>query len=652
MNTLLMASHWLIISPLCVGLFAGVFGHFFPKIVSQLATIVGIGCAFVAALVLFNGIVLQHVPAFEVSYYTWAISQGLTIPIACLIDPLSVMMAVIVTFVSLCVHIYSIGYMKDDKSNPRFFSYMSVFTFAMLALVLANNFLLLFFGWEGVGLVSYLLIGFWFDRPSANAASLKAFLVNRVADCAFLVGIATVYAYFHSLDYDVIFAHIDQVTHLSISIWPGTSWSVISVMGILLFIGAMGKSAQIPLHVWLPESMEGPTPISALIHAATMVTAGIYLVARLSPLYEQSATALSVVLFIGATQALFMGLIGMVQTDIKRVVAYSTLSQLGYMMAGLGCSAFDAGLFHLFTHACFKALLFLSAGAIIIAMHHEQDIRHMGGLARKMPITYVCFLIGALALAAIPPTSGFYSKDSILAALQQTPGVNAQYAYACLLAGVFVTAFYIFRVFFKVFHGQPCHHEVHETSPVMWWPLVILAIAALCLGAVCIRPLLIDTNSWFGHTLMVLPQHQHLALFVKDFPGVIGMALEALSHTPFWLGLAGILTAWLGYVKYPQFPVWLTARLSWLHHILVHEYGFNAFNQIVFVNGSLKMAQFFAHRIDEQCIDGVMVNGSGRLMHALSVFAKRLQSGYVYQYALVMVLSLLGLIVWQLFIKD
>lgn len=650
MNTLITASHWLILSPLCAGLFAGIFGHFFPKIVSQLVTIAGIGAAFIAALVLANSVVLQQTPAFEVSYYTWAVTQALSIPIACLIDPLSVMMTVIVTFVSLCVHIYSIGYMKDDQSNPRFFSYMSVFTFAMLILVLANNFLLLFFGWEGVGLVSYLLIGFWFDRPSANAASLKAFLVNRVADCAFLVGIAAIYAYFHSVNYDVVFANIHPVVDLTIQIWPGANWSVISVIGILLFIGAMGKSAQIPLHVWLPESMEGPTPISALIHAATMVTAGIYLVARMSPLYEHSATALSVVLWVGATQALFMGLIGMVQTDIKRVVAYSTLSQLGYMMAGLGCSAFDAGLFHLFSHACFKALLFLSAGAIIIAMHHEQDIRHMGGLARKMPITYICFLIGALALAAIPPTSGFYSKDSILAALQQTPGLNAQYAYACLLGGVFVTAFYIFRVFFKVFHGKPCDHEVHETSAVMWWPLVALAIASLVVGILCIRPLLIDSPSWFGHTLMVLPQNQHLSLFVKDFPGVIGMAMEALSHLPFWLGVAGILVAWLSYVKYPQLPVWFSQRLSWPYQALVHEYGFNAFNQVVFVTGSLKMAQFFAHRIDEQCIDGVMVNGSGRVMHALSVFAKRLQSGYVYQYAMVMVLSLIALIVWQLFI--
>lgn len=646
MNSLVCASLWLILSPLVCGTVAGIVGNLFPKIVSQLLTIAGLVIAFLASLVLANSLVLEQTPVVSHVFYTWAISQSFTIPIGFLLDPLSAMMAVIVTFISLLVHIYSIGYMQDDASNPRFFSYMSLFTFAMLSLVLANNLLLLFFGWEGVGLVSYLLIGFWFKKPSANEASLKAFIVNRVADCAFILGIAGVYAYFHSLDYTVVFNHIPAVLHNTISLGGTSSYSVITVICVLLFIGAMGKSAQVPLHVWLPESMEGPTPISALIHAATMVTAGIYLVARFSPLFEQSQAALSFVLIIGATQALFMGLLGMVQTDIKRIVAYSTLSQLGYMVAGLGCSAFSASMFHLFTHACFKALLFLAAGAVIIAMHHEQDIRKMSGLMRKMPITYGCFLIGALALAALPPSAGFYSKDSILAAVEHATLPGASYAYGCLLLGVFVTAFYIFRAFFKVFHG-PSQEHGQETSAVMWWPLVLLAVASLTVGSMWIYPLIIRSNSWFGQTLLVLSQNNSLQSFISDYHGAVTMAVVALSHSAFWLSMAGIVMAWLAYVACPTLPAHIVKRTAWLYRILLKEYGFNAFNQWFFVQGSVRMAEFFAKRLDDQVIDQALVNGSGRLINRLSVVTRRLQSGYLYQYALIMVLALIALIVWQ-----
>lgn len=648
MNLLSITSLWLVLSPLIAGLFTGTAGLFMPKRVGHIITIGAMASAFCASLLLSKGILIDHQAAVNINFYTWAISHNFNVQIGFLIDPLSVMMSVVVCFISLLVHIYSIGYMADDTSNPRFFCYMSLFTFAMLSLVMANNFLLLFFGWEGVGLVSYLLIGFWFKRPSANSASLKAFIVNRIADCAFFLGIATIYATFHSVDYAEVFAHINAAVNLRMSLWPDTPWPVISVICILLFIGAMGKSAQVPLHVWLPESMEGPTPISALIHAATMVTAGIYLLARLSPLYEQSTAALSFVLIIGATQALFMGLVGIVQTDIKRVIAYSTLSQLGYMVAGLGSSAFDASMFHLFTHACFKALLFLAAGAVIIAMHHEQDIRKMGGLARSMPITYVCFFIGALALAAIPPSAGFYSKDSILAAVEQTTIFGGSYAYFCLLAGVFVTAFYIFRAFFSVFHGTKTTTAVHEATPVMWWPLVVLSLAALCIGALCIYPLLISPNNWFGHSITVLPQYNSLGTFIANYHSAAAMALDALSHSAFWLGIAGIAAAWLCYVAYPTLPARLAQRFSWCYAVLTHEYGFNAFNQKVFVAGSLRIADVFAHRIDEQLIDEQCVNGSGRILHVLSHLARLLQSGYLYRYALVMVTGLLALVVWQM----
>ena len=650
MNQLHSATLFLLLSPLLTATFAGVIGHRLPKIISQLVVIIGILLAFCSSAILFEGVIIEHLPSFSENFYTWAVSQAFTVNIGVLIDPLSIMMATVVTFVSLLVHIYSIGYMKDDQSNPRFFCYMALFTFAMLTLVLANNFLLLFFGWEGVGLMSYLLIGFWFNKPSANAASLKAFIVNRVADFAFFLGIAAIYTYFHSVDFAAVFAHVDQVAPLTLSIFPHTPWSVITVICILLFIGAMGKSAQIPLHVWLPESMEGPTPISALIHAATMVTAGIYLVARLSPLYEYSATALSVILIIGATQALFMGLLGIVQTDIKRVIAYSTLSQLGYMVAGLGVSAFSASMFHLFTHACFKALLFLAAGAIIIAMHHEQDMRKMGGLKAKMPITYWCFLIGALTLAAIPPSAGFYSKDSIIDAVSAASLPGASYAYYCLLIAVFVTALYIFRAFFLVFHGKARSPDAHEVTPVMWWPLIVLALASLIIGAVMIKPLLIDPNGWFGSTLLVLAPNNSLHSFIVDYQGASAMAIHALTSVPLWLGIAGIVAAWLSYVVYPTFPTWLATRCSWLYFTFKHEYGFNAFNQKVFVNGSLHLANYFARVIDGKLIDGFMVNGSGRLINRLSKAASKLQSGYLYQYALVMVLSLVALIVWQIFL--
>lgn len=650
---LTLASILLVFCPLFCGIVTGIFGNLVHKLYSQLLTVLGMTISFACSLYLCNAFLLQHHLPYEQTFYTWAISENFTVPVAFLVDQLSVMMAAIVTFISLLVHIYSIGYMSDDKSNPRFFSYISLFTFSMLILVMANNMLLLFFGWEGVGLVSYLLIGFWFTRESANQGSLKAFLVNRVADFAFFLGIAAVYTYCHSMNYSAIFASAPTLVNQTISLIPHHAWSVVTVMCILIFIGAMGKSAQLPLHVWLPESMEGPTPISALIHAATMVTAGIYLLARLSPLFEYSNTALTVVLFIGATQALFMGLLGVVQTDIKRVIAYSTLSQLGYMVAGLGASAFSASMFHLYTHACFKALLFLAAGAVIIALHHEQDMRKMGGLARKMPLTYITFLIGAIALSAFPPSSGFYSKDTIIATVELSKLPVSHYAAFCLVAGVFVTALYIFRAFFLVFHTKPRmspeeYAHTHETSSVMWLPLVLLAIPSVILGELLIGPLLFSPESWFGKTLFVLPANDVLATLAAHYHGPWAMALEALKAKEFWLGLAGMVTAWLAYVAFPTWPQILATKLSWLYQILVNKYGFDAFNNLVFVRGSRAMSEGFYQDLELKVIDRSLVDGSGRGVLWLSRLSQKLQSGYLYQYALIMVLALLVLMVWQI----
>lgn len=641
----------IVLAPLLAGLMVGLLATTISKNAAHTLTIFGIAVAFISACILAKLMIIDDVPSFNRTLYTWAISGSFQFNIGFLVDRLCAIMVVTVTFISLLVHIYSIGYMRDDAGYQRFFSFISLFTFAMLTLVMANNFLQLFFGWEGVGLVSYLLIGFWFKKPSAAEGSLKAFLVNRVGDFGFLLGIAAVFNYFNTIDYASVFERAPLLLSTHISIFPGHEWSVITVACILLFIGAMGKSAQVPLHVWLPESMEGPTPISALIHAATMVTAGIYLVARLSPLFEYSATALSLVLIVGATGALFTGILALVQNDIKRIVAYSTLSQLGYMVAALGASAFSASIFHLVTHACFKALLFLAAGSVILALHHEQDIRNMGGLRKYMPITYLTFLIGALSLAAIPPFAGFYSKDTIIEVIQHASIFGAGYAYICVLTGAFVTALYIFRGFFLVFHTQPRFSDeqakhLRESPAVIWIPLVILAIPSLILGAIMMSPILVAQPSLLGQSVFVLPQHNVLAKLMTDYPGALWFALHGFIQPACLLALGGIFTAWFCFVRSPHIPVLLAAKFSLVHKILLNKYGFDAFNDLVFVRGSKALAQWLYRVSDVKIIDQLLVNGSGRAISWTSRLARRIQSGYLYHYAMVMVFSLILFLLW------
>jgi NADH-quinone oxidoreductase subunit L len=539
------------------------------------------------------------------------------------------------------VHIYTIGYMHDDPGYQRFFSYIALFTFSMLMLVMANNFLQLFFGWEAVGLVSYLLIGFWYTRESAIFANLKAFLVNRVGDFGFLLGIAAIYYYFGSLDYAAVFAIAPQHAASTVQILPGVDWKLMSVICILLFIGAMGKSAQVPLHVWLPDSMEGPTPISALIHAATMVTAGIFMVARMSPLFELSETALSVILVIGALTAFFMGLIGIVQNDIKRVVAYSTLSQLGYMTVALGASAYAAGIFHLMTHAFFKALLFLGAGSVIIAMHHEQDMRKMGGLKKYMPFTFVTAWAGSLALVGFPGTSGFFSKDMIIDAVQHSRLPGATFAWLLVLSGVFVTAFYTFRMLFLTFYGKPRMDEhtrkhLHESPAVVVIPLVMLAIPSLAAGWIYIKPMLF--GNFFGDAIKVLPQHNVLAQI--HFDGIGPFIAHGLQSAPFILAVLGFGLAWLLYLREPHLPDMIRDRVKPIYNLLVRKYGFDEFNQKVFAGGARFVGGLLWRIGDVKIIDGLAVNGTARAIGWLSSVVRHVQSGYIYHYAFAMIIGL------------
>jgi NADH-quinone oxidoreductase subunit L len=653
--TIYHLSFAIVFLPLLSGLIAGFWGKKIGKLATHRVTIAAVGLSFLLALCLANKVILQG-QTFSGAIYTWLISGSFEFHIGFLIDNLTVLMMITVTFISLIVHVYSIGYMQDDAGYQRFFSYISLFTFAMLMLVTANNFLQLFFGWEGVGLISYLLIGFWFKRESANAGSLKAFLVNRVGDFGFILGIAGILTYFGTLDYAQVFAAVPDFSLMNptISLFPNTSWSVLSVICIALFVGAMGKSAQMPLHVWLPESMEGPTPISALIHAATMVTAGIYMVARLSPLFEYSYTALSFILIIGATTAIFTGLIAIVQNDIKRIVAYSTLSQLGYMVAALGVSAFSASIFHLMTHACFKALLFLAAGSVILAMHHEQDIRKMGNLKKYMPITYICFLIGALALAAVPPFSGFYSKDLIIESVQASTMTGAHYAYICLLLGAFVTAFYIFRALFLTFHTQARMDEhlrasLKENSWVICLPLILLAIPSLVLGALLIQPMIFSSDHLLMSSVKVMPEYNTLTTLRAHFQGVFLMAIKSFESPAVWFSLLGIISAWVCYIVSPAIPDYCKKHFSWIYRMLVDKYGFDRFNQWVFVKGVQRLAKACYLIGDIQIVDNGLVNGSGRLMTRLSRFARKLQTGYLYDYAFAMILGVIALLVWLLF---
>ena len=647
------------LAPLVGALVAGLFGWVIGRRGAHLVTIAGmIVCVVSAGYVYYD--VLQG-NTYNGAVYTWLTSGNTNFQIGFLIDRLSATMMVVVSFVSLMVHIYTIGYMADDPGYQRFFSYISLFTFSMLMLVMSNNFLQLFFGWEAVGLVSYLLIGFWYTRPSAIYANLKAFLVNRVGDFGFLLGIALVLSYFGTLDYAAVFANARALTQNTIEIIPGATWSLMSVICILLFIGAMGKSAQFPLHVWLPDSMEGPTPISALIHAATMVTAGIFMVARMSPLFELSETALSFVIVIGAITALFMGLIALVQNDIKRVVAYSTLSHLGYMTVALGASAYAAGMFHLVTHAFFKAVLFLGAGSVIIAMHHEQDMRRMGGLRKYMPITYATMVIAGLSNAGIAGFAGFFSKESIIEAahLSQIPG--AGFAYVCVTAAVFVTGVYTFRMLFMTFHGRErfrdpapvdphahahdAHghhvHEPHESPAVVTFPLIALAIPSICAGWV-IGPVLFER--YFGNAIVVLPEHDVLALLAREFHGVIAMMTHSVQTLPFWLAIAGVATATYLYLLRPDLPAVIQRRFSVVHTILDRKYGFDELYSWLFAGGARLLGTGLWKGGDVGVIDGVFVNGSARFVGWTAVISRYFQSGYIYHYAFTMIIGVLVLL--------
>lgn len=643
-----------LLAPLLGGVVTGIFGKFIGKRGAHLVTISLVAVSFIASLLLFKAILVDQAPKQVFELYAWAIAGEYHFNIGLLVDHLTVAMMLVVTFVSLFVHIYSIGYMKGDASEPRFFSYMSLFTFAMLCIVAANDFILLFFGWEGVGLISYWLIGFWFERESAVSGSIKAFIVNRVGDIGFLLAIACAVVYFGSADYAEVFAQVSAKSTEMIRIFPGVTCSLMTVMSLLLFIGAAGKSAQVPLHVWLPESMEGPTPISALIHAATMVTAGVYMLCRMSPIIGYSTTALSVILVLGAVTALSMGIIGLVQNDIKRVIAYSTLSQLGYMMMGVGSTAYAAGLFHLFTHACFKALLFLAAGSVILGMHHEQDMRRMGGLWRYMPITWITFLIGALALVALPPFAGFYSKDSIIDALHASMIPGASFAYVCALLGAFVTALYTFRAFFMTFHGKSRfdvkHVEVKESSWVVTVPLMVLAIPSVILGAIAITPLLYQTPNVLGDALFLLPGRDVLANLQPEFQGVWAMALASVKTLPFWMTIAGIVCAAYCYLIRPQAAQRVKRYFGIFYKIVECKYGFDALNQWLFVKGSHKLGQFAYQVIDIKYIDGIGMNGFAHHWMRLSRLSRKVQSGFVGRYALSMVCGLFALIIMVFFI--
>ena len=639
----------IVLAPLLAAIVAGLFGRQVGRAGAHTVTILGVAIAFVLSAWVLWGLLAGTVQPYNGTVYEWAVVDGVRLEVGFLVDRLSALMMTVVTFVSLCVHIYTIGYMHDDPGYQRFFSYISLFTFAMLMLVMANNFLQLFFGWEAVGLVSYLLIGFWYKKPSAVHANMKAFLVNRVGDFGFLLGIAGVLFWFGSLDYATVFERAPAVAGTQVSIFAGSSWSVLTLVCILLFIGAMGKSAQVPLHVWLPDSMEGPTPISALIHAATMVTAGIFMVARMSPLFELSTTALSVVLVIGATTAFFMGLLGLVQNDIKRVVAYSTLSQLGYMTVALGASAYAAGIFHLATHAFFKALLFLAAGSVIIAMHHEQDIRKMGGLRRYLPVTYWTALLGSLALIGFPGFSGFFSKDAIIEAVHHAELPGAGYAYACVLAGVFVTALYSFRMFFLVFHGEErfdahTRSHLHEPPLVVTGPLVALAVPSVVLGWLAMEAVLF--GGFFGDAIFVLPENDTLAALAGTAGTPTAMLAHSLVTPTLWLALAGLATAWFLYLKRPDLPGRIAARLATPREVLEQKYYFDAVNEQLLAPLARGLGGFLWRTGDGTIIDGALVNGSARVVDWLSGVVRRLQTGYLYHYAFGMFIGLGLMLAW------
>jgi NADH-quinone oxidoreductase subunit L len=633
----------IVLAPLLGSIIAGLFNV--SRRVAHWATIIAVGTSFILSLIVFYQIVWAGQGAYHETLYTWLVSGKLTFEIGFLIDSLTALMMVVVTFVSLMVHIYTIGYMHDDPGYQRFFSYISLFTFSMLMLVMSNNFLQLFFGWEAVGLVSYLLIGFWYQRESAIYANLKAFLVNRVGDFGFILGIAVILMYFGSLNYLEVFEKAPDLQNTLLEIIPGYQWELMTVAGILLFVGAMGKSAQFPLHVWLPDSMEGPTPISALIHAATMVTAGIFMVARMSPIYELSETALGFIMVIGAITALFMGLLGLVQHDIKRVVAYSTLSQLGYMTVALGASAYTAAIFHLMTHAFFKALLFLAAGSVIIAMHHEQDMRKMGGLKKYLPITYWTALLGSLALIGFPGFAGFFSKDAIIEAThhayEHRHGWETAFAYYAIVIGVFITALYTFRMFFLTFHGQERFDEhtrahLHEPPAVVTWPLIALAIPSVLIGFFTIGPLL------FGHYFdgAIFVKEAHQPFDAHHYHGVWGFIGHGFTQLPLWLAFAGLGTAYYLYMVKPELPAQIAERTKWLYVILLEKYGFDRFNDWFFAGGTRNLGTVLWKIGDMKLIDGLLVNGTAQTVGWLASIIRYLQTGLLYHYVFIMIIGL------------
>ena len=666
-------------APLVGAVLAGIFGtqfggNWIGRKVSHSLTIGGVLLAFVLSAMTLQSVV-QDGARFNETLYTWMVVGGLKMEIGFMVDGLTAMMMCVVTFVSLMVHLYTIGYMDEDEGYNRFFAYISLFTFAMLMLVMSNNLLQLFFGWEAVGLVSYLLIGFWFNKPSAIFANMKAFLVNRVGDFGFILGIGLLAAYTGTLNYSEVFGKASELTALTL---PGTDWMLVTVICICLFIGAMGKSAQFPLHVWLPDSMEGPTPISALIHAATMVTAGIFMVARMSPLFELSDTALNFILVIGAITALFMGFLGIIQNDIKRVVAYSTLSQLGYMTVALGASAYSVAVFHLMTHAFFKALLFLGAGSVIMGMHHNQDIRWMGGVRKYMPITWITSLLGSLALIGTPFFSGFYSKDSIIEAVAESHLPAAGFAHFAVLAGVFVTAFYSFRMYFLVFHGKErydqnpdahhdAHHDAHdahdahghhaaaqaphESPGVVWVPLVLLAIPSVVIGFMTIEPMLF--GEFFKDAILVnADKHPVMVELGEAFHGPVAMAVHALTSAPFWLALGGVVTAWYMYLINPAVPAAFARVLRPLIVVLENKYYLDWINENILARGARLLGTGLWKGGDRMLIDGLLVNGSWKLIGWISGRVRQLQSGYLYHYALAMILGIFVLMTYFVWLNK
>lgn len=663
------------LAPLVGAAVAGLFGtkfggnHIGRKVTHSL-TILGVLVAFIISAMTLKSVVVDGA-RFNATIYEWMVVGGLKMEVGFLVDGLTAMMMCVVTFVSLMVHIYTIGYMEEDEGYNRFFAYISLFTFSMLMLVMSNNMLQLFFGWEAVGLVSYLLIGFWFNKPTAIFANMKAFLVNRVGDFGFILGIGLIAAYAGTLNYGEAFAKANTLAGIT---FPGTEWMLVTVICICLFIGAMGKSAQFPLHVWLPDSMEGPTPISALIHAATMVTAGIFMVARMSPLFELSDTALSFILVIGAITALFMGFLGIIQNDIKRVVAYSTLSQLGYMTVALGASAYSVAVFHLMTHAFFKALLFLGAGSVIIGMHHNQDIRWMGGVRKYMPITWITSLLGSLALIGTPFFSGFYSKDSIIEAVHESHLWGAQFAYYAVLAGVFVTAFYSFRMYFLVFHGKERYdqnpdahhddhaahgddhghghhdHKPHESPMVVWLPLVLLAIPSVVIGFMTIQPMLF--GEFFKDAIFVdAAKHHAMKELGEAFHGPVAMAIHGLQTAPFWLALAGVVVSYLMYMQFPAVPTAIKRAFGPVYRLLDNKYYLDWINENIIARGARALGTGLWKGGDQALIDGAVVNGSWKLVGRISGVVRWLQSGYIYHYAFAMLLGIFILMTYFVWFK-